>query len=121
MAQEMLGCVVENISDRVYGAAHDPLRSVNGAEVVAAVDSLAPSCADKDVLAVIRHADDFMRHYLADREDKIEASSRDEAIDLRRPRNIQLAFGLFANVGRRDLADRLHIGPPILNAGKVPW
>src|ERR1017187_9856335 len=119
MAQKMIECVIENISDRIYGAAHDPLRSVNSAKVVAAVDSLASSRADQDVLAVIRHADDFMRHYLADREDKVEASSGDETVNLRRPGKVQLALRLLANVGHRDLADCLDIGSPVVNAEKV--
>src|SRR5258708_28275884 len=86
---------------------------------MAAVDALAASGPHEDVLVVIRHADDFMGHDLADGEDKIEASLSDEPVHLRRPWIIQLAFRLFADKFRGHLAESLHIGSPVMHAKKL--
>ena len=72
----MIGGVVEHGADGIFGAAHDALHAVDGAEIVAAVDALAAAGADQDVLVVVGHADHFMRHDLADGENEIEAAVR---------------------------------------------
>ena len=82
---------------------------------MAAIDAVAATRAYQNILVVARHADDFMGHDLAYGEDQIEAASRDELVDLRRPRITQLAFRLFADELGRNLAKRLDIGAPVMN------
>ena len=72
--QEMIGGVVEHVAHGIVGAAHDALHAVDGAQIVAAVDAFAAAGADENVLVVVGHADDFMRHDLADGENEIEAA-----------------------------------------------
>src|SRR6267378_887587 len=66
MPQETIRGVIENVAYRVFGAAHDAFHAINRAQVVAAVDALAASGPHENVFVVIRHADDFVGHDLAD-------------------------------------------------------
>ena len=80
----------------------------------------AASGAHQDVLVVVGHADDFMRHDLADGKNQVEAALRNEPVDLRRPRIVELAFRLFADELWRNLAERLHIGAPVMDTEQIP-
>ena len=119
MAQEVVGGVVEHVAHGIHGAAHDALHAVDRAQVMAAVDALAASRAHQDVLVVVGHADHFVGHDLADGEDQVEAALRDEPVDLRRPRIIQLAFRLLADELGRNLAQRLDVGAPVMDAEEI--
>ena len=118
-SEEMIGGVVEDVAHGIFGAAHDALHAVDRAEVVAAVDALAAACADQDVLGVVGHADHFVGHDLADGEDEIESAARDEPIDLRGPRIVELAFGLFADELGRDFAEGFDVGAPVVDAEEI--
>lgn len=63
--------VVEDPPQRVVGAAHHALHAVDCANEVREVDRVASASADKEVLVVVRHAEDFVRHDLADRQDEV--------------------------------------------------
>src|SRR5262249_17435303 len=69
---EMVRSVIQNAAHGGIGAAHNPFHAVNGAQVVALINSFRAAGADEDILVVVGHADDFVRHYLAKREDEIE-------------------------------------------------
>src|ERR1700677_4110804 len=86
MSQESIGRVIENVTHGVLRASHEPLHPINRAQVMAAVYAFSASRAHEDGLVVIRHADNFMRHDLADGEDEVEAAMRNEPVYLRRPR-----------------------------------
>src|SRR5260370_7075045 len=60
-----------------------------------------------------------MGHDLADGEDKVEASLSDEPVHLRRPCIIQLAFRLLADKFRRNFAEGLNIGSPVMHAEQL--
>src|SRR5258708_13913985 len=119
MPQKMIGRVIENIADRILRTAHDALHPINRAQVMAAVYAFSPSGAHQNVLVVVRHADDFMRHDLADRENQIETALCNQPIHLGRPRIVQLAFRLLVDELRRDLAESLHAGSPVMHSEKL--
>ncbi len=119
MPQETIRGVIENIAYRVFGAAHDAFHAINRAQVVAAVDALAASGPHENVFVVIRHADDFVGHDLANGENQVEAALSNQPVHLRRPRVVQLAFRLLADKFRRNLAQSLNIGSPVMHAKKL--
>ena len=86
---------------------------------MAAVYAIAASRAHQNIFVVIRHADDFVGHDLADGENQIEAALRNQPIHLGRPRIVQLAFRLLADEFRRDLAESLNVGSPVMHAKKL--
>src|ERR1700692_4050636 len=116
ISQETIGRVIENVAHRILRATHDALHPINCAQVMAAVYALAASGAHQNVLVVIRHADNFVRYDLADRENEIETAVRNETIYLRWPRVVQLAFGLLVDELGRDLAESLDVGSPVVGA-----
>ena len=69
--QEMLLRVIEHLADGRKIASENPLQAVKRAEHVAGVDHRAPAAADEEILAVIGHADDLVRHDLADGNNQI--------------------------------------------------
>ncbi len=60
-----------------------------------------------------------MGHDLADGKDQIEAALGEQPVDLRGPGIVQLALELLVNELRRNLADRFHIGSPVVNAEEI--
>src|ERR1035437_3654108 len=121
MLEEVIGRVIEYVSHRIDSASHDALHSINRAQIMATIDALAPPSTDQNILSIVRHPDHFMRYYLSDRKDKIEAALRDEAVHLRRPRVVQLSLRLFANKSCRNLAECLHFGSPVVHAKQSLW
>src|SRR6266404_1436041 len=119
MPQKMIGRVIENVAYGILRTAHDALHPINRAQVMAAVYALAASGAHQNVLVVVRHADDFMRHDLTDRENQIESALSDQPIYLGRPRIVQLAFRLLVDELRRDLAESLNVGSPVMHSEKL--
>src|SRR6266404_1676564 len=119
MPQKMIGRVIENVAYGILRTAHDALHPINGAQVVAAVYALSASCANKNVLVVVRHADDFVGHDLTDRENQIETALRNQPVHLGRPRIVQLAFRLLVDELRRDLAESFHAGSPVMHSEKL--
>src|SRR4029077_7625549 len=119
MPQKMIGGVIENVAHGILGTAHDALHPINRAQVVAAVYALSASCANKNVLVVVRHANDFMGDDLPDRENQIETALRNQPVHLGRPRVVQLAFGLLMDELRRDLAESLDVGSPVMRSEKL--
>src|SRR5258707_1114503 len=114
MPQKTIGGVIENVAYRILGASHDALHSINRAQVVTPIYALSSSSAHQNVLVVIRHADDFMRHDLADGQNQVEATLRNQTVYLRRPGIVQLPFRLLVNELGRNLAQSLYIGSPIV-------
>ena len=119
MPQEAIGCIVEHRAHRIFGAAHDALHAVDGAQVVAAVDAFAAAGADENVLVVVGHADHFMRHHLADGEDQVEAAFEKHAVHLRRPWKVELALRLLMDELGRNLAHGLDIRAPVVHAEQL--
>ena len=119
--QEAIGGVVQNAAHRVVGAAHDALHTVHRAEIVAAIDAFPAARSHQNVFVVIRHADDFMRHDLADGENQIEAALKDQPVDLCRPGKMQLPFRLLFNKSRGHFADGLNVRPPVVNMEQRLW
>ena len=83
---------------------------------MAAVDSVRAAGANQNIFVVVGHADHFMRDDLSDRENQIEAAAGDQAVHLRRPGVIQLAFGLLVDEFRRNFAECFDIGAPVVDA-----
>src|ERR1035437_7497418 len=115
MSQETIGRIIENLAHGILGAAHDALHPINRAQVMAAVYALSASRAHQNILVVIGHANNFMRHNLPDGKNKIEAAMRNQPVHLRRPRIVQLAFRLLVDEVRRNLAEGLDIGSPVVD------
>src|ERR1700733_3370568 len=67
MPQKAIGGIIQNIAHWVLGAAHDALDPVNRSQVMTAIDSIAPTGADQNILVVVRHADYFVGDDLAKR------------------------------------------------------
>src|SRR5216684_7754283 len=114
MPQKMIGGVIENVAYRILCTAHDALHPVNRPQVMAAVYAFTAADAYKNILVVIRHADDFMGHDLTDGENQIETALCDQPIHLCRPRIIELAFRLPMDKLRRDLSQSLDVGSPVM-------
>ena len=108
--------VVEDASQRRVGPAHHPLHAVGRADEMALVDARHPARADENVLVVVGHADDFVGHDLADREDQVVSAFPHQAVELGRPRLAVNAFGRFGDELGRDLADGDDVAPPIVDA-----
>src|SRR5207245_3095359 len=53
------------------------------------------------------------------RENQIESALRDQPIYLGRPRIVQLAFRLLVDELRRDLAESLNVGSPVMHSEKL--
>src|ERR1700730_4471388 len=119
MSQETIRRVIKNVAHGVLSAAHDAFHPVNRAQIMAAVYALSASRAHQNILVVIGHDDNFMRHDLADRQNEIKPSMSDEPVHLCRPRIIQLAFGLLVNKPGWDLAEGLDVGTPVMHAKKL--
>ena len=119
MSQETISGVIENVAHRILSTAHDALHAINRTQVMTAVYRVAASRAHKNVFVVICHADHFVRYDLADGENEIEAALRDEPVHLCRPRIVQLALRLFADEFRRNLAQSLDVGSPVMHAEKL--
>ena len=85
---------------------------------MAAVYALAASSTHKNILVVIGHPNNFVRDDLPDRENEIEAAMSNKSVHLRRPRIVQLAFRLFMDEFRRNLAEELDIRAPVVDAEK---
>src|SRR6266404_5161818 len=119
MSQKAIGSVIENIAYGILRTAHDALHPINRAQIMAAVYAFSPSGAHQNVLVVVRHADDFMRHDLTDRENQVETALCNQPIYLGRPRIVQLAFRLLVDELRRDLAESLNVGSPVMHSEKL--
>src|SRR5260370_535555 len=119
MPQKTIGGVIENIAHGILRTAHDALHPINRAQVMASVYALPASGAHENVLVVVRHADDFLGHDLADREHQIETALRNPPIHLGRPRIVQLAFRLLMDELRRYLAESLNVGSPVMHSEKL--
>src|SRR5207253_6062720 len=119
VSQKAIGGVIENVAHGILRTAHDALHPINRAQVMAAVYALAASGAHQNVLVVVRHADDFMRHDLTDRENQIESALSDQPIYLGWPRIVQFAFRLLMDELRRDLAESLNVGSPVMHSEKL--
>src|SRR5271166_5044277 len=112
----MITGVIEDRSDRVFGASRDALHAVDRAEVVAAVDALVSASSAQNVLAGVSHADYLVRHNLADGEDQIMVAPRDKAVGLRGPRVMELSLGDFLNELAGHLAQGFNVGTPVVDA-----
>ena len=116
MLGEVVGGVVEHLADRRIGPAHDALHAVAGAEEVALVDAFRAAGADEDVLIVVGHADDFVRHDLPERQDQIVPALGDQPADLRGPGPVEPALADLADEGGRHLAQRGEAVSPVVHA-----
>ena len=115
VTEKAIGGVIEHGAHRILGTAHDALHAVDSAEIMAAINAIGAASADEDVLGVIGHAYDFVRYNLTYGEDEIEVTPGYEAVDLRRPRITQFAFGLFSNEFDWNFAKSFYIGAPVVD------
>ena len=116
MAAEVVLGVVEDAAQGRVGPAHHPFHAVGGADEVALVDARRPAGADEQVLVVVGHADHFVRHDLADREDQVVAALPHQPVELRRPRLAVDALGGLGDELGRHLADGDHVVAPVVDA-----
>src|SRR5580704_546095 len=86
---------------------------------MAAVDALSASRAHKNVLVVIGHANNFVGHDLADRENEIETAMRNQSVHLCRPRIVELAFRLLVDEFGWNLAEGRDVGAPVMHPEKL--
>ena len=91
IAEKFIAGPVQDPPHRIIGPPHDPLHAHHRAQVVAAMNAQRAGRAYQDVLVVIGHADDFVRHHLADGKHQVEASLGDHAVHLRRPGVVEQA------------------------------
>src|SRR5260370_35114714 len=113
MCQKVIRGVVEDAAYRRVRSAHDSLHSVNGAEIVAAVNAVRAPCSHQDVLIVVRHTDDFVRHDLSNRQDEIEISVADQLIYFHWPAIVELDLGLFSHEITGNFPYAADIPPPV--------
>ncbi len=120
VAQVAVEAVVEDGPHGGLGAAHDALHPVGRAQEVRAVDGLPAADADQDVLDLVGHADHFVRHHLAEREDGRVAALDKPAVDLdgnlvvRHARAQHAAGDLVDVVGGHDAELHEIIAPAVL-------
>ena len=94
---------------------HHALHAVNCADHVRFVDHIAAADADEQVLRVVRHADDLVRHDLTGRNDEVIAFVHHTAIDLHADRLMPEAICDFFQIACRYFADFDHIMPPVMD------
>ena len=82
---------------------------------MAPVDAGRASSAHEDVLVVVRHADDLVRHHLPDGQDEIVLPGPDQIGQLHGPRKIHRAFGNLPDKLPRHLADGRDAGAPVVH------
>ena len=82
VAQEMFHAVVEDLPHGRMVFSHHALHAVNCADHVRFVDHIAAAHADEQVLRVVRHANDLVRHDLTGGNDEVVAFVHHAAVDL---------------------------------------
>jgi hypothetical protein len=97
---------------KIVHASHDSLDSVHGAEVMAAMDRFGAPDTDQNVLILIRHTGNFMRHDLPDRKNQVESTCDEMPVHLYRPRTIQTSFRLLMDERRCYFAQGRQAAPP---------
>ena len=115
VAQEMFHAVVEDLPHGRMVFSHHALHAVNCADHVRFVDHIAAADADKQILRVVRHADDLVRHDLTGRNDEVIAFVHHTAIDLHADRFMPEAICDFFQIACRYFADFDHIMPPVMD------
>ena len=116
MLGEVFGGVIQDAADRRVRPAHHAFHAIGRADVMALVDAFHAAGAYKDVLVVVGHADDFMRHHLADGENEVVPAGGNEIRHLRRPGKLDGTTGNFAHKRGRHFADRGDASAPVMNA-----
>ncbi len=111
---EMARGIVQDSTPRIVGPPHDAFHAVDGPEEMAAVDTVRPAGADKNVLVVVGHSNHFMGNNLPDRKDQIEIPFDQHAVDLNRPGVVQLAFGLLVDKLGRHFTQCDNILSPVV-------
>jgi len=114
--REMLAGVIQDAADRRVGPPHHAFHAIGGADKMAAVDAVRSPRANEEVFVVVRHADDLVRHDLADGQDEVVAASRNQVGELNRPREIHRSFRNLADKRRGHLAQRRNTGAPVVDA-----
>src|SRR5258705_12456400 len=67
IAKKVRRGIVENPAYRILCASHDSFHSVDRSQVVTAIDAVRAARSHQNVLVVVRHPDNFVRHNLSDR------------------------------------------------------
>ena len=115
LLEKFIAGAVQHPSYRIIRPPHDALHAHHSAQVVAAMNAHRAGGAYQDVLVVVGHADDFVRHDLADGEHQVESSLGNHAVYLRRPGVVEQAAGLLLDEAGRQFAQRDHIGAPVVH------
>src|SRR5215813_1775370 len=116
--KKFLRSVIQHAAHRRIRTAHDAFHPVNRTKIMTAINALRAASAHQHVLVVIRHADDFMGHDLADGKNQIEPATHNESVDLSWPFVVELSFGLFVEELLWNDADGFHIFTPFVYAEK---
>ena len=115
LVQEVFHAVVEDLPHGRMVFSHHTFHTVDRADHVALVDHVAAADADEQVLGVIRHADDLVRHDLTGGNDEVVALIHHAAIDLHADWFMPETFGDFFQIVCRYFADLDHIMPPVMD------
>jgi hypothetical protein len=95
-------------------ASHDSFHAIDSAQVVAAIDAVGSARAHENIFVVVGHADHFVRHHLANGENQVELTARDEAVHLSGPVVVQFSFRLLADKLAGDDANRFDVFAPLV-------
>ena len=102
----MLQAVIEDFAYRGVILPHEPLNAKYGADHMRFADDITAANANKNIFALVGHADHFMRHYLPGGQDQIVTFIHYNPVDIalhrllpKALRNlIKIVFGHFTNV-----------------------
>ena len=117
-AETPQGLVEQPAGGRV-GPAHHLLHAVGRADEMALVDAGLPAAADEEVLGMVGHAGDFVRHHLADRKNEVVTAFPDQLVELGRPGLFTYARAHMAHEFRFEGAHRHHVVTPVVHAKQV--
>ena len=115
LVQKVLHAIVENLPHGRMVFPHHALHAIDRADHVRFVDHIAAAHADEQVLRVVSHADDLVRHDLTGRNDEIIALIHHAAVDLHADRLVPETLCDFFQIACRDFTDLDHIVPPIMD------
>ena len=111
----MLHAVVEDLPHGRMVFSHHALHAVDRADHVRFVYHIAATHADEQVLRVVCHADDLVRHDLTGGNDEVVAFVHHAAIDLHADRLMPETLCDFFQIACRDFTDLHHVMPPVVD------
>ena len=107
--------VVEELAHGRVVAAHRLLHTADGADHVRLVYHVRAAAADEQVLRVVRHADDLVRHDLPRRDYEVVRLVHDEAVHLHVHGILPEALGNLLHLGGGNLSELHDVGAPVVD------